>query len=149
MKRNWIIPTIAVMFNVTALVAQPYEHSVGVRAGYSSGISYKGFFRHRMVAAELDLLYNRNGLNLSALTEYHLEPFRRKRLLVYVGGGAFGGNWDKLASAGIAAVAGVEYVVRDQPLHFSADWKPMMNLYREFHVDLLDFGVSIRYYFTP
>ena len=129
------------------LSAQPYEHSVGVRAGYSSGISYKGFLLHRMSAIEASILYNRHGFGLNALYEYHLEPFRNKRLLVYLGGGAFGGSWNEEFSLGIAGLAGIEYTLRDLPLNFSADWKPMLNIYRDFEHDLLDFGVSIRYRF--
>ena len=130
-----------------SISAQPYEHSVGVRAGYSSGISYKGFFRHRMAAVEASLLYNRHGFSINALYEYHLEPTRNKRLLVYLGGGAFGGGWDEELSLGIAGVAGIEYTLRDLPLNFSLDWKPMLNLYRNFQEDLVDFGVSVRYRF--
>lgn len=129
------------------LEAQPYEHSLGVRAGYSSGITYKGFFRHRMAAIEGQLLYNRHGFNVSGIIEHHAELFRSQRLLAYLGGGAFGGNWDSEFSAGIAAIAGVEYTIRDVPLNFSIDWKPMMNIYRIFEVDFLDFGISIRYRF--
>jgi hypothetical protein len=129
------------------LSAQPYEHSVGVRAGYSSGIVYKAFFRHRPTAIEGGLLYNRHGFNLSALVEYHPEIFRNKRIQVYMGGGAFGGEWDTEFSLGIAGVAGIEYILRDLPLSFSADWKPMLNLFADFEADWLDFGVSIRYHF--
>jgi hypothetical protein len=129
------------------LSAQPYEHSVGIRAGYSSGISYKGFLLHRMSAIEASILYNRHGFSLNGLYEYHLEPFRNKRLLVYLGGGAFGGSWNEEFSLGIAGLAGIEYTLRDLPLNFSADWKPMLNVYRDFEHDLLDFGVSIRYRF--
>lgn len=129
------------------LSAQPYEHSVGIRAGYSSGISYKGFLLHRMSAIEASILYNRHGFGVNALYEYHLEPFRNKRLLVYVGGGVFGGSWDEEFSIGIAGLAGIEYTLRDLPLNFSVDWKPMLNLYRDFEHDLVDFGVSIRYRF--
>jgi len=131
-----------------SLAGQPYEHSLGVRAGYSSGITYKGFFRHQMAAIEAEVLYNRHGFNVTAMYEYHLEPFQNKRLIIYVGGGAFGGNWDEELSLGIAAVAGLEYTVRDLPLSFSIDWKPMINAYRLFEVDLLDFGISIRYCFA-
>lgn len=130
-----------------SLSAQPYEHSVGIRAGYSSGISYKGFFRHKMAAIEASVLYNRHGFSLNGLYEYHLEPFRNKRLLVYMGGGVFGGNWDEEFSVGIAGIAGLEYTLRDLPLNFSVDWKPMLNLYRNFEYDLVDFGVSVRYCF--
>ena len=129
------------------LSAQPYEHSVGVRAGYSSGIVYKAFFRHRPTAIEGGLLYNRHGFNLSALVEYHPELFRNKRIQVYMGGGAFGGEWDDEFSLGIAGVAGIEYILRDLPLSISADWRPMLNLFVDFEPDWLDFGVSIRYHF--
>lgn len=130
------------------LVAQPYEHSLGIRAGYSSGISYKGFLRHQMAAIEGDVLYNRHGFRLSLLYEYHLEPFQSKRWLAYFGGGAFGGNREGEFSTGLSVVTGIEYTVRDLPLNFSVDWRPMMNLYRLFDVDFLDFGVSIRYRFS-
>ena len=139
-----------VMLSLTAfpeLKAQPYNHSAGIRAGYSSGLSYKGFRLHRMWAIEGDLLYNRNGLNITALYEYHLEPFSNKRALVYLGGGFFGGDWKDEFSIGVAAVAGMEYTLRDLPLNFSLDWKPMLNVYALFEPDLLDFGISIRYRF--
>jgi hypothetical protein len=143
---------ITILILMTALSAnlagQPYDHSLGVRAGYSSGITYKGFFRHQMAAIEADVLYNRQGFNLTALYEHHLEPIRNKRLMVYLGGGAFGGNWDAELSLGVAAVAGLEYTLRDLPLNFSLDWKPMMNAFRVFEIDLLDFGISIRYRFS-
>lgn len=129
------------------LKAQPYRHAVGIRAGYSSGIGYKGFRLHKMWAIEADLLYNRNGFNLTALYEYHFEPFNNKRALLYLGGGAFGGDWKEEFSIGVAAVAGIGYTLRDLPLNFSLDWKPMLNVYAIFEPDLLDFGLSIRYCF--
>ncbi|MCK5065914.1 MAG: hypothetical protein KAR16_00685 [Bacteroidales bacterium] len=129
------------------LKAQPYEHSGGIRAGYSSGISYKGFRRHKMAAIEADILYNRHGFNLSALYEHHMEPFRNKKVLIYLGGGAFGGDWDEEFSMGVVAAAGIEYNTRDLPLNFGLDWRPMLNVYRIFAPDLLDFGISVRYRF--
>lgn len=139
---------IFILLLSTTVAGQPYEHSLGVRAGYSSGITYKGFFRHQMAAIEADILYNRHGFNVSGLYEHHIEPFQNRRWLVYLGGGAFGGNWEEELSVGLAIVAGIEYNVRDLPLNFSLDWKPMMNIYQLFEIDLLDFGVSIRYHFS-
>ncbi len=130
---------------LSQLKAQPYRHAAGIRAGYSSGISYKGFRLHRMWAIEVDVLYNRNGFNLGALYEYHLEPFKSKRTFVYLGAGAFGGDWKEELSLGISAVAGIEYTLRDLPLNFSIDWKPMLNIHALFEPDLLDFGLSVRY----
>ena len=84
-----------------------------------------------MSAIEADVLYNRHGFNLYRhcmnTTWNHSGT---NDLLVYLGGGAFGGNWDEEFSTGIAAVAGIEYTLRDLPLNFSIDWKPMMNIYR-------------------
>ena len=131
----------------TRLTAQPYEHSIGIRAGYSSGVTYKGFFLHRMAGIEGALLYNRHGFNISAMYEYHLEPFRKKRLLVYMGGGPFAGNWEGELSAGVSPVAGIAYILRDLPLGFSADWKPMLNLVPRPEADFVDFGITIRYRF--
>jgi hypothetical protein len=139
---------VFLVFGLNDLTAQPYMHSVGIRAGYSSGISYKGFLLHRMSAFEVDFLYNRHGFNLGALYQYHLEPFKKNsRTFVYLGGGAFGGDWDEEFSIGLSAVAGMEYTLRDLPLNFSVDWKPMLNIYEVFEPDLLDFGLSIRYRF--
>ncbi len=150
-KKKYIIQgaiCILILTWSSSMSAQPYNHSVGVRAGYSSGITYKGFFRHQMAAIEADVLYNRHGFNVSGLYEYHLEPFQNRRFLVYFGGGAFGGNWEGELSAGLTAIAGLEYNMRDLPLNFSIDWKPMLNAFRLFEIDLLDFGVSIRYHFN-
>lgn len=130
------------------LHAQPYRHAAGIRAGVSSGISYKGFLLHRMSAFQLDFLYNNHGLNLDALYEYHLEPFiRNKRTLLYLGGGLSGGEWDEDFALGLVAVAGMEYTLRDLPLNFSVDWKPILNLIVDIEPLWFDFGLSIRYRF--
>jgi len=142
-----LVLMISLVSSQLEVSAQPYNHAVGIRAGYSSGISYKGFRLHKMWAIEADVLYNRNGLNITALYEYHLEPFNTKRAFIYLGGGPFGGKWDDEISLGIAAMAGFEYTVRDLPLNFGIDWKPMLGLYTQLEQDLLDFGLAIRYRF--
>jgi hypothetical protein len=142
--------TITVFLVAVHLVclAQPYDHAAGVRAGYSSGLTYKAFFLHRMSAVELDVFYNPNGLNISGLFLIHAEPFRDRHWLAYAGGGPMGGNWDDRFSAGVVAIGGIEYFLRDLPLNFGFDWKPMLNLFRFTHYDLLDFGFTIRYRFS-
>lgn len=138
---------VILMIAPTVMKAQPYEHALGVRAGYSSGISYKGFFRYRMNAVGVDACYNRFGLNISLMYQFHLEPFRNDRWLVYAGGGAFGGDRDREFSTGVVGVAGIEYVPRDLPLTFGLDWKPLLSVYRDLEPDLADLGLSIRYRF--
>jgi len=139
--------TLALALAGKELWAQPYMHSVGVRAGYSSGVTYKGFRLHRMGAYEGSILYNKHGFNLSALYEHHLEPFRNERFLVYAGGGAFGGDWDEEFSLGLIGVVGIEYNIRDIPLNLGVDWRPMFNIILSPDIDFLDFGLSIRYRF--
>lgn len=139
--------TLALAITGKELLAQPYMHSVGVRAGYSSGVTYKAFRLHRMGAYEGSILYNRHGFNLSALYEHHLEPFRNERFLVFAGGGAFGGDWNEEFSLGIMGVVGIEYNIRDIPLNLAVDWRPMFNIIQITELDLLDFGFSIRYRF--
>jgi len=148
MHRIKTLLTAIALVTTMAITAQPYDHAAGVRAGYSSGFTYKGFFLHRMSAIGLDVLYNPNGLNISGLFLIHKEPSRKVHWLLYGGGGPMGGTWDNYFSVGIIAVAGVEYYLRDLPLTFGFDWKPMLGIYRFTHYDLLDFGFSIRYRFS-
>lgn len=148
MKNTGLLILAITVIAALELAAQPYEHAAGVRAGYSSGITYKGFFRYQMTAVEANMYYNRHGLSLNGFYEWHMEPFRNKRWLLFAGPGAFGGNWAGEFSAGVAVIGGVEFMVRDLPLNFSLDWKPMFNLYRVRELDLLDAGVTIRYRFS-
>lgn len=148
MKKTGLLILAITVFTAIELAAQPYEHAAGVRAGYSSGITYKGFFRYQMTAVEANLYYNRHGLSLNGLYEWHVEPFQNKRWLLFGGAGVFGGNWAGEFSAGVAVIGGVEFMVRDLPLNFSLDWKPMLNVYRVRELDLLDAGISIRYRFS-
>ena len=66
---------------------------------------------------------------------------------MYVGGGPFAGNWNGDYSIGICAMTGFEYIMRDLPLVFSIDWRPLFNILKHTSYELLDFGVSIRYSF--
>lgn len=143
------IPVLIGLFLLpaTLLAQQPYEHAAGVRAGYSSSLNYKGFFLHSMNAIEIDAGYNRNGLNISALYLIHRNPFRSSRWLAYFGGGLRGGKWEQEFSLGLTAVGGIEYTIRKTPLNFGFDWRPMINVFRTFDYDLLDFGLTIRYRF--
>ncbi len=148
MKLPGIPVLMAILLAPLVLQAQPYGHAGGVRAGYSSGLTYKGFFLHRMTAIEADGYYNRHGLNIALLYEMHAEPFQSSRWLLFAGGGIHGGKWDGELSAGVVAIGGIEYTLRKVPLNFGFDWRPMLNIYREFSYDLLDFGFIIRYRFT-
>lgn len=146
-QRFFIICAVLYITSLS-LNGQPYDHAAGVRAGYSSGITYKGFLRYSMSAFQLDGLYHARGLTLGVQYLYHLEPFRSNRWLICAGGGPFSGRWEDAIAAGVSVTAGIEYTMRDLPLNFGIDWKPMLNLYKNPGTALLDFGASIRYRFS-
>jgi hypothetical protein len=139
---------IGLAAGIAAQSPMPYEHAAGIRAGYSSGITYKAFLLHRTNALQADLFYNSHGLNISALYVIHYEPFRKDRWLVYGGAGPFGGEWDGDLSLGLTGMIGIEYILRQLPINIGLDWKPMWNIYRNMDYDLLDFGLTIRYRFS-
>lgn len=142
-------PAMALMLMISAsCLAQPYEHAAGVRAGFSSGLNYKFFFRHTVNALEGNVYYNRNGLNLAAYYSWNLEVFNSSQCFLYFGPGLFGGQWDEALSLGLGGQAGLEVVPRKVPLSFAIDWRPLFNLYKDFDVDLVDFGLCIRYRFS-
>ena len=145
MKKIFIIPLLLLS---TGLLAQPYEHAAGIRAGYSAGLSYKGFRLHRMAAIEADFLYNQHGLSLSAMYLIHKELDPKGRWLALAGGGLMGAKWEGDLAPGLVGGIGIEYVVRKTPLNFSLDWRPMLKLYPGAEFDPLDFGLSIRYRFS-
>lgn len=130
------------------LAAQPYEHAAGIRAGYSSGITYKGFFRHTDNAVEADFYYNNHGLNIAAFYSWNFSLSAKDRFFFYTGPGLMGGQWDEAISLGICAQAGLMYVPRKVPLDFSLGWRPLFNLYKHTEPDFLDFGLVIRYRFS-
>ena len=146
--RKILIPFLLFTLSAHApAMVQPYEHAAGIRAGYSSGINYKGFFLYSMNAVGIDVLYNPHGLHVAAQFLVHFEPFQNRRWLLYAGGGPFSGKWDEEFSLGLVTTGGIEYTLRKQPLNFGFDWRPMLSLYRIQDYDLFDFGLTIRYRF--
>lgn len=115
--------------------AQPYKNAVGVRAGYSSGLT----FRHaidREFMAEGMALYNRDGFQFTALYGYQFSPYARERLYYYAGAGLHAGNWQEEFALGAAILVGSEFAFRKAPVIIGIEWKPMINFYR-----VLDFGI--------
>lgn len=117
------------------LNAQPYKNAVGVRAGYSSGLT----FRHsidREFMAEGMALYNRDGFQFTALYGYQFSPYAKERLYYYAGAGLHAGNWQEEFALGAAIAVGSEFAFRKAPVIIGIEWKPMINFYR-----VLDFGI--------
>ncbi len=142
MKRMTILLGIAVLCCGTAM-SQPYDHSAGVRAGFSSGLAYKRFIDRNM-NIDVQALYNREGFQLTALYEYQFSPYSKKRLYYYAGIGPHGGNWGNELAVGAAVLAGTEFVFRKAPVIVGLEWKPMVNFYKVFDHVLYDVALTAR-----
>ncbi len=122
---------------------QPYEHAIGVKAGYSSGIIYKMFAdKSRVVSGQA--LYNNHGFQFTALYEYQFTPYAKKRLYYYMGAGIHAGDWEEAFAAGIAFSLGSEFVFRKAPLTTGLEWKPMINIYRLTEIAVPDIALTVK-----
>ncbi len=124
-------------------MAQPYDNSVGVKIGYSTGIVFKHFSDDEF-AFEAQALYNNRGFQLSALYEYQFSPHPKERLYYFAGAGLHGGNWENEFALGAALLAGSEYVFRKAPVILGLEWKPMINFYKQTDLVLPDIAVTAK-----
>jgi len=122
--------------------AQSYDLAAGVRAGYSSGLIIKKFI-DRDFALEAQGVYNQHGFQFNLLYMYQMNPYPKERLQYYTGLGAYGGNWEDNTAVGIAAVAGAEYIFRGAPVIMGLEWKPFINVYKEFGYAIPDIALRI------
>ncbi|MEX0982752.1 MAG: hypothetical protein WD577_14060 [Bacteroidales bacterium] len=136
---------ILLIFFITTgfLTAQPYEHAVGIKAGYSSGVVYKLFLDKNGVL-DGQALYNSHGFQFTALYAYQFTPYAKKRLFYFAGVGPHGGNWDEEFALGVALNLGAEFVFRKAPLVMGLEWKPMVNLYKVSGYAIPDIGIAVK-----
>lgn len=125
------------------LAAQPYKNAVGVRAGFSSGITFKHYI-NREFMAEGKALYNRYGFQFNALYGYQFSPYAKERLYYYASGGLHIGNWEEEFALGAAITVGSEFVFRKAPVIIGIEWKPMINVHRVFDFSIPDFAVTLQ-----
>ena len=155
-----IILTFTLALFITALAsAQDYDTGVGLRLGFSNGLTVKHFFSQR--SAVEGLLSTRcHGFALTGLYEVHDNAFDVDRLNWYFGGGGHIGFWNgdytssrwgdegtNYTVVGIDGILGIEYNFLEIPINISLDWKPAFNLtgYSGFWGD--GGALSIRYIF--
>lgn len=143
MYRRTIIVFLTVIFS-TVMNAQAYKNAIGIRAGYSSGLSYR-HLSIRSLVLEGQALFNSKGFQFTALAEYQFTPHDKRRVYYYAGAGPCYGDWEGKTAIGAALVVGTEYVFRQVPLCMGAEWKPMVSFYTDINYLLPDFGVTVRY----
>jgi len=118
--------------------AQDYKTGIGLRAGFSSGLTLK-HFKSRKVALEGLLTTRWQGFDVTGLYEVHNKAFEVNSLNWYYGGGAhigfFNGNYAEwgingttYTVIGIDGILGLEYTFDEIPINLGIDWKPTFNL---------------------
>lgn len=155
-----IILTLTLVIFISAYAsAQDYNTGVGLRLGFSNGLTVKHFVSER--SAFEGLLSTRwRGFEVTGLYEVHNNAFDVERLNWYFGGGGHVGFWNgdytygrwgdegtNYIVIGIDGIIGIEYNFEDVPINVGLDWKPAFNLtgYSGFWGD--GGALSIRYIF--
>ncbi len=153
-----ILLTITFVLMVTVYSAgQDYNTGVGLRLGFSNGLTVKHFLGHRS-AVEGILVTRWRGFEITGLYELHNQAFDIENLNWYFGFGGHIGFWNgdntpwgeratNYTLIGIDGILGIEYDFREIPINIGLDWKPAVNLtgYNGFWPD--GGALSIRYIF--
>lgn len=155
--KKLVIVLIGILINVAVVQAQDYNTGIGVRGGFSNGLTIKHFLNSN--AAVEGLLSTRwHGVNITGLYEIHNQAFQTPRLNWYYGIGGHLGFWDgsknhpwfndgSYTVVGIDGIIGLEYNFEPIPFNISLDYKPALNLigYTGFWGDEVAF--SLRFIF--
>lgn len=156
MKKLLIIAMMAIGFSSLG-IAQDYNTGVGLRAGFTSGLTVKHFLGSKS-AIEGIFGTRWHGVELTGLYEIHNRAFDTDRFTWFFGFGAHIGFWDgdhtywgdhdtNYTVVGLDGILGLEYSFVEVPINLSLDWKPSFNV-----VGNTDFwadggALSIRYIF--
>ena len=130
--------------------AQDYDAAVGLRVGWELGLTGKMAIGDNMGEAIVNL--QSNAINITGLYEIYNTLDEIEGVYWYYGGGAHVGFWNSGYIGGggtwigIDGILGAEYTLKDYPINFSVDFKPVINL-----VNNTGYGnggaVSVRYTF--
>lgn len=148
--------------------AQAYKTALGLRISPYYGATFKHFVGGER-AIEAILMTRRGGFGLTGLYEIHTPAFGVDKLYAYGGIGAhvnvfrrryrYIWDWDddrdaevrvsqeRLLSAGIDLILGLEYTIDKLPFTFSLDWKPALNLIGDYGLSADQFALSVRFVF--
>jgi hypothetical protein len=154
--RKLVMVLVLVLSIATFVKGQDYDTGIGLRAGFSQGLTLKHFIS-RSNAVEGLLVTRWQGFDITGLYEIHNNAFDVDRLNWYYGFGGHLGSyngdnvtWGEPGSQylviGVDGVLGLEYSFTEAPISIGIDLKPTLNLigYVGFWADG---GLSIRYIF--
>lgn len=155
--KKLIFVLLVALFVAPQIKAQDYNTGIGLRGGFSSGLTIKHFLSERK-AVEGIFDSRWHGFAITGLYEVHQQAFDTDRLNWYYGVGGHIGFWDandkkwgdntgNYTIIGIDGILGLEYNFKEIPFNLSIDWKPAFNVigYSGFWGD--GGAVSLRYIF--
>jgi hypothetical protein len=134
--------------------AQDYKTGVGLRGGFSSGLTIKHFVSEK-TAFEGLLSTRWQGFEITGLYEIHNQAFEVEHLNWYYGFGAHIGSYNRNnvpwgtsgAIIGIDGILGIEYNFSEAPINIGIDWKPSFNFFGNSQFWGDGGALSIRYIF--
>lgn len=169
MKKTFIL--LLIILFAHSVFSQVYEKQVGLRLGYTSGLSGK-VIKDDRTAIEGLFGFREGGLQVCVLLEsYHpLIKTNNTHWMMYFGGGGHIGyidgynrvrRWSNSAGyyyeeqrisgpvIGLDGTIGTDYTFRKVPITFSLDFKPFFEVqsFRKFYVNFWDVAFSIKYSF--
>jgi len=121
--------------------AQDYNTGIGLRAGFTNGLTIKHFVSPK-TAFEGIIASRWRGLELTGLVEFHGRAFNTERLKYFIGFGGHIGFWNgnytrkywgepgtAYTVVGADGILGLEYSFIEVPINIGIDWKPVINFY--------------------
>lgn len=169
MKR--IVFVFLLLAGFTTLKAQLYERSIGVRLGYTSGITGK-VIKNNRAAIEGILGFRQGGMQVYALVESYkpLIVTPKAKWMMYFGGGghlgyingfdkvrhwsnSYGYYWEEIWISGmvigIDGVIGTDYTFPKVPISLSLEFKPYFEVqnFQRVDVNFWDVAFGIKYTF--
>ncbi|MDY0201471.1 MAG: hypothetical protein WC951_10685 [Bacteroidales bacterium] len=139
--------------------AQDYNTGIGLRGGFSNGVTIKHFLTSN-TAFEGIISSRWRGLEVTGLYEIHGRAFNAERLKWFVGFGGHVGFWNgnytykywgdtgtSYTVVGLDGILGLEYSFTEVPINIGIDWKPAFNFYGHTGFWADGGAISIRYIF--
>lgn len=164
--KTLLLITLSVLLSVTQLLAQNYRTGIGLRGGYTYGLTVKHFVNSNS-AVEGIISPRWEGVLITGLYEKHATAFQVQRLQYYGGIGAHVGLWnfdehhhdhhpwfhhdkhrhdhDHHNVIGVDLILGLEYAFKEIPFSVGVDWKPGLNLIGHQGIWLEDVAFNLRF----
>jgi len=151
---------IGFIFTITAVNAQLYKTTIGIRGGLYSGVTLKHFVANTS-AVEILVATRWSGIQATALIEFHDELGGSENFLWYYGFGGHVGTYESkntpkghpdningsYTTLGIDGIIGIEYSFSEVPINISLDYKPAINILGSQYFASDAAAFSIRYMF--